>query len=166
MMRNLSIDISPPLLPGEGLAHAIEWLTSRMEEQYGPPVEVQANGSFVIPNEELHVLLFNCVHELLFNAVKHARASRAVVALAWLENGLQIEVRDDGQGFPDNMSEKEVSKQDDLPRSLGIPTIRHPLSMFGGRMGINSTPGAGTRILLIIPVTEARREVSSSAESL
>jgi signal transduction histidine kinase len=117
------------------------------------------------PNEELHVLLFNCVRELLFNVVKHARASRAVVALAWLENVLQIEVRDDGKGFPNDMPEKEVSKQHDLPRSLGIPTIRHQLSMFGGSMEINSKHGAGTQIILIIPVTEARQELSS-ADSL
>jgi signal transduction histidine kinase len=98
--------------------------------------------------------------------VKHAGASRAVVTLAWLDKGLRIEVRDDGKGFPANMPEKEISKQDNLLRSLGIPTIRHQLSMFGGSMEINSKPGAGTQIILITPVTEARREVSSSADSL
>jgi two-component system, chemotaxis family, CheB/CheR fusion protein len=166
MTRNLSIDLSPPILPGEGLSHAIEWLAIRMREQYGLPVELLAKGPFVIPNEELHVLLFNCVRELLFNVVKHAGASRAVIALAWLEHGLQIEVRDDGKGFPDDLTEKEASKQSDLPRSLGIPTIRHQLSRFGGSLEINSKPGAGTQIILIIPVTEAPQAGSSSAGSL
>jgi two-component system CheB/CheR fusion protein len=166
MMRNLSVDLSPPLLAGEGLSHAIEWLAIKMQEQYGLPVELQANGPFVIPNEELHLLLFNCVRELLFNVVKHAGASRAVVALAWSENSLQIHVRDDGKGFPDHLPEKAVSNQNNLPRSLGIPAIRHQLSMFGGSMEINSKPGAGTQIILIIPVTEVRQEVSSSAGSL
>jgi PAS domain S-box-containing protein len=166
MTRNLSIDLSPPILPGEGLSHAIEWLATRMREQYALSVELQAYGSFVIRNEELHVLLFNCVRELLFNVVKHAGASRAVVTLAWLEKGLRVEVQDDGKGFPDHRPEEQLSKQDDLPRSLGLPTIRHQLSLFGGTMKINSKPGAGTQILLITPVTEARQEVSSSAGSL
>jgi PAS domain S-box-containing protein len=166
IIRDFSIDLSPPILPGEGLSHAIEWLATRMGEQYALPVELQANGPFVIPNEELHVLLFTCVRELLFNVVKHAGASRAVVALAWLDHGLQIEVRDDGKGFPDNLPEVGISKQDDLPRSLGLPTIRHQISLFGGRMEINSKPGAGTQIILTVPTAKARPEVSSASDTL
>jgi two-component system, chemotaxis family, CheB/CheR fusion protein len=116
--RNFSIGLSPPILRREGLSHAIEWLAIRIGEQYGLPIELQANGPFVIPNEDMHVFLFNCVRELLFNIVKHAGASRAVVALAWLDHGIRIEVQDTGKGFPHNMPEQEVSKQDDLPRSL------------------------------------------------
>ena len=167
IMRNLSIDLSPPILPGEGLSHAIEWLASRMREQYGLPIELQANGPFVIADENLHVFLFNCVRELLFNVVKHAEASRAVAALAWLDNGVQIEVRDDGKGFPDHMSEEgKAGKQGDLPHSLGLPTIRHQLSLFGGVMEIISKPGAGTQVILTVPVAEASHGDSSSADRL
>ena len=160
--RNLSIDLSPPILPGEGLSHAIAWLASRMREQYGLPVELQANGPFVIPNEDLHVFLFNCVRELLFNVVKHAGASQAAVALAWLDDGLRIEVGDDGKGFPDTMREQEVSRsrQDDLPQSIGLPTMRHQLTLFGGSLIINSKPGAGTQVILMVPVREMQQAAS------
>ena len=160
--RNLSIDLSPPILPGEGLSHAIEWLASRMREQYGLPVELQAKTPFVIPDENLHVFLFNCVRELLFNVVKHAEASRAVVALAWLDHGVQIGVRDDGKGFPDNVSEEgKANRQGDVPRSLGLPTIRHQLSLFGGGIEIHSKPGAGTQVILTVPVKEMQQATSS-----
>jgi signal transduction histidine kinase len=59
----------------------------------------------------MHVFLFNSIRELLFNVVKHARASQAVVALAWLDHGLRIDVRDDGKGFASNMPDEETSKQ-------------------------------------------------------
>lgn len=159
--RNLSIDLSPPLLPGEGLSHAVQWLAIRMREQYGLPVELQASGPFVIPKEDMHVFLFNCIRELLFNVVKHARASWAIVALDWVEQGLRIEVRDNGKGL-DMMPEKEVSKQDDLPRSLGLPAMRHQLSLFGGSMEIHSKAGNGTQVLLTIPMEEAQTGVSSA----
>jgi PAS domain S-box-containing protein len=162
--RSLSIDLSPPLLHGEGLSQAIKWLAIRMQEQYGLPVELQADGPFVISNEDLHVFLFNCVRELLFNVVKHAQASQAVVALAWVEDGLQIEVRDNGKGFRPTLPEDDRSKQADLPRSLGIPTIRHQISMFGGRMEIHSPSGAGTQIILIVPVRQARQAGPSPAD--
>ena len=165
IMRDLSLDLSPPILPGEGLSHAIEWLASRVREQYTLSVELQANGPFVIPNEELHVLLFNFVRELVFNVVKHAEASRAVVTLAWLDHGLRIEVRDDGKGFPDHLPEGGMNKQNDLPRSLGLHTIRHQLNLFGGSMEINSKPGAGTQVTLIVPLADTRQEVLPSADT-
>jgi len=156
--RNLSIDLSPPILRGEGLSHAINWLAAQMRQRYGLPIELQANEPFAISAEELHVLLFNCVRELLFNVVKHAQASRAVVALHWTDAGLRIEVRDDGKGFLVNMPVQqgisEMGEEGDLQSSSGLPTIRHQLSLFDGRMEIQSTPGAGTRIILIVPVAE------------
>lgn len=152
--RNLSIDLSPPLLPGEGLSHAIAWLAIRMQEQYGLSVELQANGAFVIANEELYGFLFNCVRELLFNVVKHAGASRAVVALAWFAHGIRIEVRDNGKGFPQTIPVQEGSKQDDLPQSLGLPAMRHQLSLFGGSIEINSKIGEGAQIILTVPIEE------------
>lgn len=163
--RNLSIDVSPPLLSGEGLSHAIGWLATRMWEQYGLPVELQANGPFVIAEKELHVFLFNCVRELLFNVVKHAEASRAVVAMTWLENSLQIEIRDNGKGFSIHTNDEDSNRQDDLPRSLGLPTIRHQLSMFGGKLEINSRPGAGTQVILFVPLTQAQQGASAPADT-
>jgi PAS domain S-box-containing protein len=154
--RSLSIDLSPPILQDEGLAQAINWLAGQMRQRYGLPIEIQADGPFIIHKEELQVFLFNCVRELLFNVVKHAGASRAIVALQWLEADLQIEVCDDGQGFPIHTPEQEASqemREDDPLSSFGIPTIRHQLSLFGGRMEIKSEVGAGTQITLIVPVT-------------
>ncbi|HSL42413.1 MAG TPA: PAS domain S-box protein [Anaerolineales bacterium] len=151
--RHLSIDLSPPILHGEGLSHAIDWLAGRMQQQYGLPIELQADGSFVIPDEDLHVLLFNCVRELLFNVVKHAEASRAVVGLQWTDSVLRIEVRDDGKGFPAH-TPQAGSSEVGLQPSLGLPTIRHQLSLFGGRTEIYSEPGMGTQIILYIPLSE------------
>lgn len=149
--RDLSIDLSPPILPGEGLTQALHWLFIRMREQYGLPIELQASGPFILTNEGLHRLLFNCVRELLFNVVKHANATQAVVQLAWLDHHLRIEVQDNGQGFPLDGHTAEISPLEDLPQSLGLATIRHQLSMVGGHMEINSQPGSGTHVILVVP---------------
>ncbi len=67
-----------------------------MQQQYGLSIEIQADSSYTIADDELHVLLFNCVRELLFNIVKHAQAGQATVALQWIGSILRIEVSDDG----------------------------------------------------------------------
>ncbi len=151
LTRDLSIDLSPPLLPGEGLTQALHWLIRRMREQYGLPVELQANGSFILTNQDLQRLLFNFVRELLFNVVKHAHATQAVVALAWSDHSIQIEVRDNGQGFPPDKPARAISQPDEFPQSLGLVTIRQQLSLFGGQITINSQPGVGTQVMLVCP---------------
>ena len=148
--RTLSINLSPPILPKEGLARAIDWLASRMREQFDLPVELQADGPYIIASESLHILLFNSVRELLFNVVKHARASQVVIRMEASDQQLRIEVQDDGQGIQTEKPEESRSKPDDLPVSLGLPTIRHQLSLFGGSMEIHSKPGAGTQVILIV----------------
>ncbi|MGE5375505.1 MAG: PAS domain S-box protein [Bacteroidota bacterium] len=154
--RHLSIDLSPPILQNEGLSQAISWLAGQMRKRYGMSIELQAEGPFTLPEEELHVLLFNCVRELLFNVVKHSGTNQAVVKLDWVEGGLRIEVCDAGQGFQASQAGEQAApetNEDSLPQSFGLPTIRKQLSLFSGQMEIHSGPGAGTQIILFIPVS-------------
>ncbi|MFT3891243.1 MAG: PAS domain S-box protein [Anaerolineales bacterium] len=157
--RHLSIDLSPPILRDEGLAHAIDWLAAQMRQRYGIKIDLQAENSFIIPDEELHVLLFNCIRELLFNVVKHAEASQAVVSLQWMDGNLRIEVSDDGKGFPiskiGQLEHEAEFEEDGIPTSYGLPTIRYQLSLFSGRIEIQSEAGKGTRVVLTIPVAES-----------
>lgn len=151
--RHLSIDLNPPILREEGLTQAIDWLGTRVKEQYSLAIDVQADGAFAISDEELHVLLFNSVRELLFNVVKHAGANQAVVVLQWVDSGLRIEVRDNGKGFSPQTHE-EVNDGRSL-RGLGLAKIRHELSLFGGSLEFRSTPGEGTRAILFVPAAVA-----------
>jgi PAS domain S-box-containing protein len=154
LTRQISIDLSPPILPGEGLSHAISWLATQLWQRYGLAVEIDAKGIFELSNEELHVLLFNCVRELLFNIVKHADAHRAFVSLQWVDEILQIEVRDEGKGFnPDDFN--LPSNDPTVEASFGLPSIRHQLSLFGGYMDIKSEPGKGTHVVLTVPIAES-----------
>ncbi len=152
--RDLSIDLSPPILRQEGLTQAIQWLASRMRQQYRLPIEVEAKESFALADEDLHVLLFNCVHELLFNVAKHAEASRAVVKLQRLNSDLQIEVSDDGKGFSTHTLRERDHAESGRSLTLGLPTVRYQVSLFGGSMEIKTKPGEGTRVVLTVPLAE------------
>jgi PAS domain S-box-containing protein len=142
--RNLSVDLSPPVLHNEGLAEALQWLAAQMEQQQRLVVTVEAAVSLPVPDENLRVLLFQFVRELLFNIVKHARVDRANVALAMEDNLLAIQVSDQGQGF-------DVGTQHDLA-SQGLLRIKQRLQLMGGYMQLASAPGQGTRITLYVPL--------------
>ena len=74
--------------------------------------------------------------EALTNAAKHARSSDAVLAALDLDGGLQITVRDHGQGF----EPEQVTPGGGLARSFAAVRSR------GGRVRVESAPGEGTRV--------------------
>ena len=64
--RQLSVDLSPPILQGEGLTEAVIWLGAQMKEQYDLDVTVHANDVHAVFEEDVRLLVFQTVRELLF----------------------------------------------------------------------------------------------------
>jgi signal transduction histidine kinase len=144
--RNLSVEMSPVVLHGEGLADAILWLASQMREQFGLQVEFSSKDETIYLEDHMRVLLFRAVRELLFNIVKHAHVTRATVSLAQVEDLLRITVSDAGTGFD------AAAVMSDLHVSHGLLVIHDRLSLLGGRMEVTSKLGEGTRVLIETPL--------------
>jgi PAS domain S-box-containing protein len=143
--RQLSVDLSPPILHGEGLVEAVIWLASQMQEQYKLKVKIQSDGKTARLEEKLRVLLFYTVRELLFNVVKHAGTSEAGVAFEHNDGYLKVTVSDGGKGF----DSQEI--MNDLKLGHGLLSTRHRLSLLGCKMEVNSHPGHGTQIIIEAP---------------
>lgn len=146
--RSLSLDISPPVLRREGLPSALQWLATQTHQKYGLAVEVSADPQADPRAFDVRVLLFECVRELLFNAVKHAKATRVRIVMT-VEAGpwIQIELVDDGVGF----DPRKVVKSGGEVLGLGLFSIRERLHLLGGEMRIDSAPGQGARFVLRAP---------------
>lgn len=150
--RELSVDLSPPILHDEGLAAALQWLATQMGQQQGLAVAVQAESSLPLLSEDVRVLLFQTVRELLFNIVKHAGVNTASVTISWAGEQLRIAVGDQGQGF--------APTQNDLgPTSQGLRRINQRMQLLGGGMEIVAAPGRGTRVTLNVPLREQREKL-------
>ncbi|SFH17432.1 CheR family methyltransferase [Modicisalibacter xianhensis] len=149
--RQLTVDLSPPILKQEGLAEALEWLQRQMKQLHDLDVELQTRTPPYTPDEDLRVLLFQVVRELLFNAKKHAGVNRVRVELDHSEDYICIRVSDSGHGF--DLAAMEA-KQHEQP-GFGLISIRERLGLLGGSMKIDSTPGDGTSILVKVPARKA-----------
>jgi len=145
LTRNLSIDLSPIILQGEGLTEAMTWLAFRMKEQYGLHVDLETNENFTPLDHHMRMLLFQSIRELLFNIVKHAGILEAKVTLEQVDGHGRITVSDDGKGF----DTEAVLK--DTRMAHGLLIIQERLNLLGCRMEIISKPDQGTRILIEIP---------------
>jgi signal transduction histidine kinase/ActR/RegA family two-component response regulator len=148
--RSLTSELSPPISHEGGLRAALEWLARWMADKHGLAVALSADVPLPPLLEDVTILLFESVRELLFNAVKHARAATAAVSLRLVEGEmLQITVGDSGPGF----APAALQQVGGIAGGFGLISIRERLSLFGGRMEIDSTPGGGSRVMLIAPLS-------------
>src|SRR5699024_7745385 len=105
-------------------------------------------------SDDVKVLLFESVRELLFNVAKHAGVKEAAVDVRYDGQRLQIAVEDKGGGFDVEAAARE---EDPQQPGLGLFSIRARLAMLGGSIAMESAPGTGTRIRLTIPIAVAER---------
>jgi len=141
-VRRLAVELRPSALDDFGLVAALERLTSSFAEQTGIAVDFGAAlGSDRLPGE-LETALYRIVQESLTNVVKHARARHVSIALTRMEGYVTAVVEDDGQGFdPDAEGD-----------GFGLIAMRERLGLLGGRLRIESSPGAGTTIAADVPL--------------
>ena len=146
--RDLSVDISPSVLHGEGIAEAIHWLAARMKEQHGLELEVDARDDFPHMPDHVRVTLFQAVRELLFNVVKHSGILHAVVALEQVDGKCRVTVSDSGKGF-------DVHATMNDPQTHGLLVVQDRLKLMGGTIYVESKPGDGTQVKIEIPIKDA-----------
>ena len=148
--RNLSIDLSPAVLQGEGLADALVWLAAQMQDQYGLQVTIAANSVVTRFEGTLRILLFQAVRESLFNVVKHADTDHAQISLSHDTDAIRVTISDDGQGFDAD------GAFDESQAAGGLMNIRHRLQLMGCELHVQSTHGQGTQVVIYVPDAQVK----------
>ncbi|MEW6753420.1 MAG: response regulator [Candidatus Latescibacterota bacterium] len=141
------------------MSAGLEWLGRWMQEKHGLAVELEADPQADPAREDVRVLLFEAVRELLFNVVKHAGVARARVRLARAEGDqLELTISDQGRGFSPRAPQVRGAEGG----GFGLFSIRERVGLLGGMLEIESALGRGTRVRLT-----ARRdgEVPESARA-
>jgi PAS domain S-box-containing protein len=157
--RSLTAELSPPILHDAGLNAGLEWLGKRMADTQGLFVDLTAEQIESLP-EDLTILLFEAVRELLFNVVKHAGTRTACIQVSRLEESLQVTVSDQGVGFDPNA----LPPAGEAGKGFGLFSIRERLELFGGKLEIESAPGRGSRFIISAPITPMPPRPVSVAE--
>ena len=81
------------------------------------------------------------VQEALANVRRHSEAHRATVTLGTAGGEVLVEVEDDGRGF-----------EPEEPVGMGLTGMRERASVLGGELEVEGERGAGTRVLLRVPL--------------
>ena len=143
--RTMIAELSPPSFRDYGLLAALKWLAERMEKD-GLWVQVQTTCAQVPLSEEQAVLVFQCVRELLFNVLKHAGVSEATLRCAVDRGDVRVAVEDRGKGMDADALTRAAE-----PGHLGLFAVRERMEAMGGRLEIESAPGRGTTVTVVLP---------------
>jgi signal transduction histidine kinase len=158
LLRDLTFDLSPPTLYMFGLEAALEKL---LEEQLGSKHQIEhhlmRDKEAVSLSEDIRVLLYQSVRELIINITKYAQATEVNVTIETRSGDVYIIVQDNGIGF--DTSQMEVSQA----KGFGLFNINERLRHAGGRFQIESQAGQGSRFTLVAPL-EPREEANITSE--
>ncbi len=149
--KSLTFRISSPILYELGLEAALEWLTEELQAQHGLVTFFEDDDQPKPLAEEVKVLLFQAVSELLLNVVKHAKAREVQVAIHRQGGQISLSVHDDGVGFDVAAMRSRWGRKD---FGFGLFSIRERLQAFGGTMDISSNY-QGTTVTLRAPLQPA-----------
>lgn len=148
-VRLFTRDLRPPLLEELGLPRTLELLGDRTGQETPMDVTVTIEGEPRQLLPEIELGLYRLAQESLSNVRRHAHATRVEIKLTYGEDAVKLEIADNGVGFeaPESMAELVRSGR------LGLMGIYERARLFGGKATITSSPGQGTRVTIVIPLT-------------
>jgi signal transduction histidine kinase len=143
-VRNLTVELRPPVLDDYGLGAALERLATMVAAKSGIEVDLAVAEPVVRLSPEHETALYRIVQEALTNIVKHAGASTVSIMVTSGEGGVvRALVEDDGVGF-----DPEAVRDG----ALGLVGMRERVHLCQGRIELQSSPGTGTTLLVELPV--------------
>jgi signal transduction histidine kinase len=156
-VHRLILDLRPAVLDDLGLFSALRWYAERTLASRGISVRCEiAELDRPLP-PEFSIALFRIGQEAMNNIVRHAHADSVLIQLGREGRELRIEIEDDGRGFDPGV------KKEDRPH-YGLLGIRERAELLGGTATVESSPGAGTRLEVRVPLPDAppRAEASNA----
>lgn len=143
-LRGLLVDIHPPTLHAAGLQSALsDALAQATAKGIEATLDVEEMPA-ISPDDE--ALLFRGAQEALRNAIQHGGAKNVRVSVTSPNGSVRIEVYDDGRGF--DAAERARRREEG---HLGLEILGDLVRHAGGRLDIQSAPGHGTRVAIVLP---------------
>jgi two-component system, NarL family, sensor kinase len=144
-VRGLVEGLRPPALDHGGLLSALQQhadLSADIAEPTCPAVTFEVSGDLSILPAAVEVAAYRIAQEGISNATRHADAQRITVRMTRADNGLTVEVEDDGNGVA----------ADTNPRGVGLASMTERATELGGWCTNGHSPTGGTRVKAWLPI--------------
>jgi signal transduction histidine kinase len=147
-VRTTMFGLRPVILETQGLCAAIESYVERLRTAEGVNVQLNIRGLDERLPQRIEGACFAVIREAINNVNKHAHGANAWIVIERRAQDLIVAIRDNGKGF--DLAQTEA-RYDRLGK-LGLFNMRERADMLGARYHIESVPGHGTLVYLIVPL--------------
>jgi signal transduction histidine kinase len=113
-----------------------------MANEGSPRVGFDISGDLDVLPAAVEVAAYRIGQEAISNAIKHTGAQRITVRMSRADNGLTVEVEDDGVGVA----------ADTNPRGVGLASMTERATELGGWCTNGHSPSGGTRVKAWLPI--------------
>lgn len=131
--------------PG-GVGLRLSELAREMAGRAGVPIGFESSGMPVVVDQEAEHHLLLVAREALSNAMRHGHPHRARIELGFERRRLRVVIADDGCGFDPAVATDPSSGH------YGVVGMRERVEYLGGAFAVDSSPGHGTRVEIVIPL--------------
>ena len=152
-VRGLIYDLRPAVLDDLGLVPALRWYTQTQVASRGLEVSLSERLGSERLDATLETTVFRIAQEALWNAVKHAHASRVDVELSRAGDRLVLRIRDNGQG----LAAADMPPERRGRVGVGLGGMEERAASLGGTVRIVSRPEGGTEVLAEFPAAATHR---------
>lgn len=139
-IRTISNNLMPRVIHQYGLIKAVESFCEKVNKTNTINIEIQKRNLDERMDQNLELILFRVITELVNNTLKHARANTILVELEKNEDKVMMRFRDDGIGF--NVGEIMTSEN----VGMGLKNIISRVKSINGDYKFESEPGKGFKI--------------------
>jgi signal transduction histidine kinase len=145
--RDIAMGLRPAMLDILGLGPALEWQTREYSRRYNTPIQLKVDGDLKDLPDRHRTYLYRIVQEGLTNCARHAQAKNIRVSLQDGKDQLAVTVEDDGVGF---------DQHGGVAYGLGLLGITERVRELCGNIAIESEPGKGTRLEVVLPLVREK----------
>jgi signal transduction histidine kinase len=156
-MRALIFQLRPAALEEQGLVSALVKHIELVRSKENQNINFSVEGERRLSNEHEQAL-YRITQEALNNVVKHAQATEVNVKLTITDEAAYLTITDNGVGFDTTAVSRRTPQEQ---KSLGMTSMQERAVLAGGNISINSNPGGGTTISVILPLLSAPRPVGT-----
>ncbi|ADP70763.1 multi-sensor signal transduction histidine kinase [Rhodomicrobium vannielii ATCC 17100] len=147
-VNRLAWEIRPTALDDLGLETAIRHLVETWGERLNMQFDLRLPSIERRLDPTVETTLYRVVQEAITNIAKHAEATRVAVLLEANEKEVRLIIEDNGRGF----SPGERDQHGAPARRLGLLGIRERLSLVSGTLEVESSPGHGCTLFIVVPL--------------
>jgi signal transduction histidine kinase len=146
-IRKLSQSLVPPTLGDIGLVESVQDICDSLKRTHTFAIEFNhIYFSETGMPDNMKLMLFRIIQEQINNIIRHAGANTICINLGMRKGTIELAISDNGKGF----DRATVGK-----KGLGLSNIINRAGLFNGKVDINSAPGRGCTIRVVVP---AQRE--------